>query len=160
LKKWVLSKHDSRILIERVQTALSITLDIPKSSQVVNYEPSDGIRFIVINGMYTFVNYNNEFVPFLGSHESTLLFPSIRVDQGAIKFLVNGADVMRPGVVSYDEWGDAGKIAVIREGEKDRSIAIGVTLVRSSDMQLIQKGACARNIHHIGDKYWSLFKQI
>jgi RHS repeat-associated protein len=33
------------------------------------------------------------------------MLPAARVDEGALKFLVNGADVMRPGVISYDDWG-------------------------------------------------------
>jgi len=79
---------------------------------------------------------------------------------GAIKFLLNGADVMRPGVRKFDDWGPPGKMLVVREEEKGRAIAVGRAKVSSEEARDMTKGPCMSNIHHVGDRYWNLYKTV
>jgi predicted RNA-binding protein (TIGR00451 family) len=67
---------------------------------------------------------------------------------------------MRPGVKSYDQWGDVNRIVVVKEEKKGRAIAIGLSSTKSEDMAGISKGTCLRNIHHVGDEYWNLYKTV
>lgn len=160
MKRWVLSRHDSQELIDRMKSALRLTLELPHSSQVECAEPADGVVFVTLEGKYTFVQKGEDFFPFLGSHETLALFPSAKVDEGAIKFLLNGADVMRPGVRSHDEWGEMGTTVVVREDKKDRGIAVARSLVKSGEMATLSKGPCLKNVHHLGDRYWNLYKEV
>lgn len=159
MKKWISSKHDSREIIEKIQTSLSISLDLSKSAQVENFEPEEGARFVIVDEKFVFAGKDDGFVPYIGCQPLVDLFPAVRIDDGAVKFIINGADVMRPGVVSYDDWGDASRLVVIRES-KGRGVAVGRTLIMSGEMPAMGKGVCVKNLHHVGDRYWTLYRQI
>lgn len=160
MKKWILSRHDSQALIQRISSELDVQLGLSRSSQAVCTEPSEGIIFVNLDDKFIFIQQSDLFFPFLGSQETISLFPSAIVDEGAVKYLLNGADVMRPGIKSYDEWGDVGRIVIVREEKKNRGIVAGKSLVRSDEMASMTKGACIKNIHYIGDKYWNLYKEV
>ncbi len=161
MKKWVLSRRDSQETIDRIRSKLSVSLDLPHSAQVSSAEPSEGVVFVTLDKRYTFVETDQkETVPFLGSQETLALFPSARVDEGAIKFVLNGADVMRPGIRTFDEWGEAGKLVVVREEKRGRGIAVGRSLLSSSEMARVRKGPSLKNLHYLGDRFWNLYKLV
>ncbi len=161
MKRQVASKHDSRELISEVERSTGIHLEVPRSAQVEIIEPEEGSKFVIVDGRFTFVNADGSgYIPFVGSAETVGLFPSVTIDEGALKYIIKGADVMRPGISKYDDWGDAGKIVVVREDKKGRAAAIGRTAVRSSEMAELKKGNCVKNIHHAGDKFWDAHKLV
>jgi len=165
LKRHVASKHDSRDYVERIQSSCSVQLDVPRSAQVEIIEPEEGVRFVVVDGKYTFVEMGSgsgpgSFVPFVGSAASVELFPSARIDDGAIKYILKGADVMRPGIVKFDDWGGKDRLVVVRDDAKGRGLAVGRTMVESKEMPVLAKGNCVKNIHHAGDRFWDSYKKI
>src|SRR5437879_13808233 len=97
MKRWVLSHRDSQETIDRIRGKLSVSLDLPRSAQVSAAEPSEGVVFVSLDKMYTFVETGEETVPYLGSQATLGLFPSARVDESAVKLVLNGADWMRRG---------------------------------------------------------------
>jgi predicted RNA-binding protein (TIGR00451 family) len=159
LKKWVLSRRDSAEMISKIESALAVSLNLAKSAQVACTEPEDGAVFMRLDG-YEFVNSGETFFPYLGSQETLGLFPAAVVDEGAIRFMLNGADVMRPGIRKLDDWGGAGKLVVIREEKKGRAIAVGTSMVSGSEALTMTKGGCVKNLHHVGDRYWNLHKLV
>jgi len=159
LKKWVLSRRDSLDMIKAIESALGISLELSRSAQASCEEPEDGAVFVHL-GEKVFVKAGESFFPFLGSPEALSLFPSVTVDAGAIKFMLNGADVMRPGIRAFDKWGDAGRTVVIREEKKGRAIAVGVSTVTSDEASGMSKGPCLKNVHHVGDRFWTLYKTV
>jgi malignant T-cell-amplified sequence len=146
-------------MISGIEGSLGLSLDLPKSAQAKCAEPEDGAVFVGLNG-FEFVKAGEAIFPFLGSQATLALFPQAVVDEGAIRFLLNGADVMRPGIRKFDEWGPAGKLVVVREEKKGRAIALGPSVVTSSEAKEMTKGGCIRNLHHVGDKYWNLHKSL
>jgi len=160
LKRQVASKHDSRDYIDRIQSSCKLQLDVPRSAQVDIIEPDDGITFIVVDGRYTFVKQGESFIPYVGSAHVTDLLPAARIDDGAIKYILKGADVMRPGIAKYDEWGGADRLVVVRDEAKGRALAVGKSLVESAEMAKMTKGICIKNVHHAGDRVWDAFKKI
>lgn len=159
MKRWVLSRRDSADLMEKLETSLGLSLNLPKSAQAKCAEPEDGVVFVVLDGL-EFVQTGERFFPYLGSQGALSLFPGAVVDVGAIKFLLNGADVMRPGVRTMDEWGPTGRIVVVREEKKGRAIALGPSTVSSDEARGMSKGNCIKNIHFVGDRYWNLHKSL
>lgn len=157
LKKWVLSRRDSTEMVTNIESSLGLSLSLPKSAQAKCTEPEDGLVFVELDG-FEFVRSVGAFFPFLGSHATLELFPAAVVDEGAIRFLLNGADVMRPGIRRMDDWGAVGKMVVVREEKKGRAIAVGTSMVSSTEAQNMAKGGCIRNLHHVGDRFWSLHK--
>ena len=45
-----------------------------------------------------------------------------------MKYILKGADVMRPGIVKYDEWGEKDALVVVRDEKKGRGLAVGRAL--------------------------------
>jgi len=159
LKKWVLSRRDSTEMISRIEGSLALSFELPKSAQAQCVEPEDGAVFVGLDG-FEFIQSGEAFIPYVGSQPTLALFPQVIVDEGAIKFLLNGADVMRPGIRKFDDWGPAGKMVVVREEKKGRAIAVGPALVASAEAQDMTKGGCIKNVHHVGDRYWNLHKSL
>ena len=159
MKKWVLSRRDSAETISKIESSLGLTLNLPKSSQVQCSEPGEGAVFVALDS-FEFVQAGETFFPYLGSQATLALFPQAFVDEGAIKFLLNGADVMRPGIRKFDDWGPPGRMVVVREEKKGRAIAVGVSTVASAEAQGMTRGGCIRNVHHVGDKYWNMHKSL
>jgi len=159
LKKWVQSRRDSAETIAQIVSSLGLDLGMPKSAQVRCSEPEEGAIFVALDG-FEFVQAGEAYLPYLGSQATLALFPQAFVDEGAIRFLLNGADVMRPGIRRFDDWGPAGKMVVVREEKKGRAIAVGPSTVSSTDVQGMSRGGCIKNAHHVGDRYWNLHKSL
>ncbi len=159
MRRWVLSRRDSAEMIGKIESSLKVSLDLPKSAQVSCAEPEDGVVFAALDG-FEFVRTGESFVPFLGSQTTLGKFPTATVDEGAIKFLLNGADVMRPGIRALDDWGEAGRLVVVKEETKGRPITVGSAAVTSAEAKGMAKGICLKNLHHLGDRYWNLHKSL
>ena len=162
MKRQVVSKHDSRELIAEIERSTGIRLEVPRSAQVEILEPDEDSRFVIIDGRFTFVSggEGSGYLPFVGSADAVGLFPSVTIDEGALKYIIKGADVMRPGISKYDDWGEAGRLVVVREDKKGRAAAVGRTMVASPEMAELKKGNCVKNLHHAGDKFWNAHKKI
>lgn len=159
MKKWVLSRRDSAEMVQRIESSLGISLNLPKSAQASCAEPEEGVVFVALDG-FEFIQADAAFIPFLGSPTTLSLFPSAVVDEGAIRFLLNGADVMRPGIRKLDDWGPAGRTVVVKEEKKGRAIAVGTSIVPGSEAIEMSKGGCVKNAHHVGDRYWNAHKAL
>ncbi len=159
MKKWVLSRRDSAEMVQNIESSLGKVLNLSKSAQAECAEPEEGVVFVNLDSL-TFVKIEDRFVPFLGSSKVLEMFPSAVVDEGAIRFLLNGADVMRPGIRKFDDWGASGAVVVVKEEKKGRAIAIGLSTVSGSEASAMTKGSCLKNLHYVGDRYWTLHKAV
>ena len=146
-------------MISKIESSLGLSLNLPKSTQAQCAEPEDGVVFVGLDG-FEFVQSGDSFLPYLGSPGTLALFPTAVVDEGAIRFLLNGADVMRPGIRRLDDWGAAGRMVVVKEEKKGRAIAVGRSMVPSAEAQGMAKGVCIKNLHLVGDRYWSLHRSL
>jgi len=79
----------------------------------------------------------------------------VTVDAGAIEFVSNGADVMRPGIVTADEGIEAGDLLVINEGSHGKFLAVGRALVDGTEMAG-KEGRVVESLHHVGDDLYEL----
>ena len=80
----------------------------------------------------------------------------VTVDMGAVPYVINGADIMSPGIVDLDKTLKEGDIAWVRDITHSKPLAI-VRLSKSPDEILNEKkGKAALNIHYVGDKLWTI----
>ena len=77
------------------------------------------------------------------------------VDAGATRFVVNGADVMRPGIVQADPGIEAGDLVIVVEELHKKALAIGRALVSGDDMTG-ESGKAVKSIHYVGDTLWNI----
>ena len=112
-------------------------------------------KVVSINHESAFFYYENKLVPtlhYLLKHPA--LLKKIVVDMGAVKFVVSGADIMRPGIVSIESEISTGDFLVIVDVNNKKPLAVGVSLFSSSEMQDMKTGKVVKNIHFVGDDVW------
>ena len=74
----------------------------------------------------------------------------VTVDAGAVKFVSNGADMMRPGIVEADDDIAADDLVAINEESHGKFLAVGRALVSGSEM-VGDDGRVIESLHHVGD---------
>ena len=84
------------------------------------------------------------------------------VDMGAIKYVANGADIMRPGITRIDPSIQQGEIIEIVDETHDRSLAVGKALYNGKEMEALKSGKVIKNLHTINksDYIWKFAKEF
>ncbi len=125
---------DTFELVELDDTAFDIVLvDGTKLVAYIDEEP-----FLTVEGA-------NEFPPQRGI---------VTVDAGAVSFVSNGADVMRPGIVDADGDIAPGDLVAIAEETHGKVLAIGRALTAGDDMRG-SSGKVVESIHYVGDDLYT-----
>lgn len=125
-------------------------LFISKKSDVV--QDND---LLLVDGVKAFFMHEQLWVPTLHvllKHPD--LLPKLTVDKGAIKFVVNGADVMRPGIVACED-ALVGEAVVIVDENFSKPIAVGKLTVSSRALMEATSGKLVKNLHRVGDEIWN-----
>lgn len=90
--------------------------------------------------------------------------PQVYIDRGAAKAMVRGADLMIPGIRGLSGDFNVGSIVVIVDEESRAPIAVGEALVDSRSLREVLgrggRGKAFRNVHHVGDRLWSIINSI
>lgn len=104
----------------------------------------------------------NLFIPTINilNNKVKEILPKVVVDNGAVPHIINGADVMAPGIIEIKDFFDENDIVQIVECNRNMTIAIGKALLPSTILHATKHGKVIRNLHHIGDKIWESLKQF
>jgi len=131
-------------------------IHLSKKDQVELQEDEDK-KIILINKQPSFFFYEGNPVPTLKYlQENVFLLKRIVVDMGAIKFVINGADVMRPGITNIEEGIAEGNFVVILDVDNRKPLAVGVTMFSGEEMREMTEGKVIKNIHYVGDDLWKM----
>ncbi len=154
MKVRTLSNKEKKQLNKTIQKFYNVEL-IKKHDEV---KIIDNFLYLINNKPLLF-NYSNLIVPTLHLIREDNFLKKIYVNQGAIKPIINGADIMRPGITRYEEF-DINEIVSIISEDYNNPIAIGISLVKSKELSNIEKGKVIKNIHHLNDKIWNFKTNI
>ena len=158
LKTFVLSKSETNELLDKLRSDWPHDA-IPKVKSIKVYEVEEGRRLLVADDTVA-VQMRDSIVPFLGSNPEVLQrFPFVTVDMGAVKFVCNGAKVMRPGITNFGSF-KKGDIVMIKDQIHGKALAVGVALENSEAAKAMTKGYVIENLHYISDKMWETYKEI
>lgn len=121
---------------ERVEFA-----DVDREVILVDDEPLaasfDGERFLTVRGA-------NEHPP-----ERHVVV----VDAGAVSFVSDGANVMRPGIVEATNDIEPGDLVVVVEETHHKALAIGRAETEGADM-VGESGKVVETLHHVSDELY------
>ncbi len=78
----------------------------------------------------------------------------VTVDMNAVPYVVNGADIMGPGIVDADDSISEGDMVWIRDEKNLAPLAVGVALRDAASMKAKEKGKAIMSLHSVGDKLW------
>ena len=152
MKRKQLRSKEVRELNEEIEAKFGLSDFFSKKDKVEVWED----KFIAGNDMPLFIL--PELLPTLQNLLRRNFLKTVTIDMPAVKFIVNGADVMRPGIVACDEFKKDEIIAVIDEKNK-KPLAVGKALFSSEEMKLMDKGKAVKNLHWIGDEMWRMAKE-
>ena len=145
----------TRLKSKEANKILSIyVLALTKKDQVELLE--NEFKVIIINQAPAFFYYQDFWVPTLKYLQNHNLLKRITVDMGAVKFVVNGADIMRPGIVEIEDEIKKEDFIVIVDQNNQKPLAVGIALLNSEEMQNTTSGKVIKNVHYVGDELWGL----
>ena len=78
---------------------------------------------------------------------------------GAVKFVCNGAKIMRPGITKFDIF-KKHDIVIVKDQTYAKTLAVGIALDNSEIAPANPKGYVIDNLHYISDKFWEVYKEI
>ncbi|MCK4847608.1 MAG: hypothetical protein KAT16_01135 [Candidatus Heimdallarchaeota archaeon] len=154
IRKELGSKQRKKILSSIYAPSISANV-LKKNVQFLSHDEKKGKYYIFdVNQQISFFSYEDKFLPslkFIRTHPE-LDIPTIQVDAGAVKFVINGADIFTQGIVSCSREFDENTLLIILNPQ-NAALSLGYSLMTSSDL-LTKKGKGIKNIHFLGDKIW------
>ncbi|KAH9946281.1 uncharacterized protein BXZ73DRAFT_86442 [Epithele typhae] len=137
----------------------------PKKESLTLVKCREHISIYTLHGEPLFFqHFDGPFFPTLRLlHKYPTVLPMVRVDRGAIRFLLAGAHMMCPGLTSaggYLPPPDAAlsanaPVAIHAEG-KEHAAAIGITKLGSEEMRKVNKDVGVETVTYLGDDLWKL----
>ena len=95
-------------------------------------------------------------IPHLKLLQVNNFLKKIVVDMPAVPYMIKGADVMRPGIKQIDDGVVKGEVVAIVDEMNKKAIAIGIAEFGFEEMRGMSKGMVVRNVHYVGDMFWSV----
>lgn len=144
--------------IDAIKPGLDLKL---KDLKIAELDDQDlAIIFETDEGLYLGRKKGTIYFPLLKDGVLLPKLPSATVDMGAVKFVINGANVMRPGIVSFEGDFKKGDLIVVREVGHQKSIAVGRSTEEKKALEEMKKGAAVESLHYVGDKLWEALKSV
>jgi len=154
-KRHTLNRIETEQILSRTKASLEDTpYDPPAEPDRAEVMKTKRSKIYFFNGKALFVERSNKIVPSILNKEALDMLPSIIVDQGAIPYICNGADVMAPGITEIQGEFPPEALTVIREEKYEKALAIGIAIIGSEDMKKQTRGRVVENIHYISDDAW------
>ncbi|KAG2020795.1 malignant T cell amplified sequence 1 [Coprinopsis cinerea AmutBmut pab1-1] len=137
----------------------------PKKEGLVHVKCREHISIYTVHGQPLFFqHFDGPFFPTLRLlHQYPYILPTVKIDRGAIRFLLAGANMMCPGLTSKGGWLPpaeealpAGAVVAIHAEGKEHAVGIGVTKLSTEDIKRINKDVGVETIAYLGDDLWAL----
>ncbi|MHA1684145.1 MAG: PUA domain-containing protein [Promethearchaeota archaeon] len=157
-----LNKKRIKSLVGELRARYGDAIDSIMTKDVEEGKLNTGGVVLIINKNVSFFKLNEKdeiWIPFRDVAQD-LQIKKITIDQPAVPYIVDGADVMRPGIVDIEDGIAQGEIVSIIDEKNKITLAIGIAKLNTEDMKAATKGKIVKNIHHAGDKYWNLKSQV
>ncbi|KAI6086272.1 hypothetical protein F4821DRAFT_238855 [Hypoxylon rubiginosum] len=154
---------------------------LPKKGSLEAMKLPDRCTLYVLDAQPLFFQFDNAatLLPHLRLvHRFPAAFPSIRIDRGAIRFVLSGATLMAPGLTSTggrlpsgvgslesqgldddERWTrelEKGEPVVVRAEGKIEACAVGFLVMGTKEVKEKGKGPVIEDAHFLGDGLWKL----
>lgn len=152
MKKRHLSNKEIKQLNQQLSEFYGLDNFLNKKDKIELVE--DEFRLIMVNNEVYFFFIEDKLIPSLKLLIKNNFLPKIIIDMPAVKFIANGADVMRPGIKGIEDFPKNATITIVDETHQ-KPLAIGQALFSSEEMKSMDSGKVIKNIHYVGDKIWN-----
>ena len=138
----------------RMEIADGLGVDIDgESFELVEFVDADYEVVLVDGDPLVFYVDEDPFLTVRGANAHDPDTGVVVVDAGAVSFVSDGADVMRPGIVEADREIRADDLVVVAEESHGKVLAVGRALVDGDEM-VGDSGTVVESIHHVGDELY------
>ncbi|WP_338739898.1 RNA-binding protein [Haloplanus salilacus] len=144
-----LRSDEIRELEATLEAALGVDLD-GETYERVDLVGTEFDLVLVDGDPQVFVVDDESFLTVRGANAYPPERRVVTVDAGAVQFVSDGADVMRPGIVDADEVIDPGDLIVVVEETHGKALAVGRALEPGADLPG-ESGKVVESVHHVGD---------
>ncbi len=163
MRRWRLSKRDRRRLFEEIRSTwpnAPVTGD--EDVEVVSDRKSGIEELYIIDGRPAFARVSGRLIPLINYllEVGAEWLPRIVVDEGAVRPITRGANLMRPGIVSVEGSFKPGDVVVILEPLKKIPIAVHEAVVSSDELQGMERGVVSKRLHYMGDRLWEYARSL
>ncbi len=156
-KRHAIKKSQVAGIKQMIERALGEEASLFDTTSIERAETDADLSIFLIDKKPLLISRDNWAFPTLrGAHLRPFTARRITVDSGAVSFMVNGADVMRPGVVSVTGDIRKGEPALIVEERYGKPLAVVIALYDADEIRAMEKGKIAKNIHYVGDAIWNM----
>ena len=156
MKSNLISKSETSVVLKNITEQWGI--ELPKIKNLKVHQIENNAQIITGKGI-KILRIDDDYLPFLTETAMLEKFPNVMVDMGAVKFMCKGANVMRPGIKKNTEF-DKDKLVCIVEESLHKFLAVGKSMVSSTELENMEKGEVIKNMHYISDKFWETGKII
>ncbi|MFX1560027.1 MAG: PUA domain-containing protein [Promethearchaeota archaeon] len=154
-KRHLLKKREQRDEIARIEKEIGSSIKGLDESRLEGGILDDGSRILLLDGEIVFFQYEGRMIPALRALLNGLIdVPRITVDMGAVKFVVNGADIMRPGITEIDDRVKKSGIVVVVDETHGKPLAVGISMFSAQELKAASTGKVIKSVHHINDELW------
>ncbi|NHI83919.1 MAG: DUF1947 domain-containing protein [Candidatus Thorarchaeota archaeon] len=159
-KRHLLKKRDRRARLKQIEDDLGVSVEnLDDKTNLEEGLLDEGTTVLLLDGSIIFFELEKRLIPTLYALlEGYVQIPHITVDMGAVKYVVNGADIMRPGVTKIDNSIAEGSIVAVVDERHGKPLAVGVSLMSSEDMRSASGGKVVLSKHHVNDAVWDFGK--
>ncbi len=134
---------------------------VDKKSKIEWIKLGNNEELYAIDDELAFWVKDDNFIPLLNyALHNEIPYKSVVVDNGAIKFMAKGADVMRPGILKIDSEIEKDEIVLIRDPNHNKVLMVGKALFNGKEMKEKQKGRVIVAIHSLSDNIWEFSKSF
>ncbi len=163
MRRWRLSKKERRKVIETLISKYPGFNRLVSENSILEYLVEKKHQLILIDGIPAFIVQSTggeaeKYIPHLKFllRKGTDWLPRVVVDQGAVRPISRGADLMRPGIIEIKDGFTKGDIIVVLDPQHYMPLAVHEALYDSKAIEAMSKGRVSKSIHHVGDVYWKL----
>ena len=149
MQRHFLSEKESKKVLEEIKKKYNIDVkgkvEIGKEKKKIYY---------FIDGLLSF--FSEELIPtlcFIKKYNPPL--PYVVVDEGAVKHIVNGADLFAPGIVEYNCDCKEGDIVVVKT-KTGIPIAVIKVVMNKEKAMTEKRGKFGINLHYLTDEIWDM----
>ncbi|UCE09450.1 MAG: DUF1947 domain-containing protein [Candidatus Thorarchaeota archaeon] len=156
-RRHLLKKKEQKRELERIGFDLGDrSIDIAPDARLEAGILDTGTRILMLDGIILFFEMEEKSFPTLHSLlQGFVTLPRVVVDMGAVKFVANGADIMRPGVTSADDGIEEGSVVAVVDETHGKPLAVGIALMSTEEILAAKKGKVVLSRHHINDDLWT-----
>jgi PUA-domain protein len=161
-KRHPLSSKDLKSFLEEVKRVCPSLIEyIDRKKDIELVEVANGERIYLQDGKPILIGIEKSVMPSLAMPQAMLeTIPKVVVDMGAVPFVVNGADVMAPGIRSVADNVKVGDVVLVVDEKYSKGLAVGIMIMDKVDILQKKKGKAIKNVHHVGDEIWNWLQSV